>query len=161
MIFESSDSPHGENVESGWKYERKNERRTSPDSAHDQGQNRKEQRKECGRHCRELRALAKGHADEERPTCERKTKNKVNNENEATVGAAENAEMPDEGDDDPGGEVCQRYADVPRARKVSIEPGSSESPDLMSLQYSRRVEETHNLEMTREQKGSFAHERAR
>ena len=43
----------------------------------------------------------------------------MHNEDEAGVGGGEDAVAPDEGDDDPGGEVQEGNADVPRAVRAS------------------------------------------
>ena len=63
----------------------------------------------------ERRALAKGSHDKHGPACEREAGEQVDGDHEPDARPAEDFDLPDDGDDDPCGEVGERQAEVPRA----------------------------------------------
>jgi hypothetical protein len=104
-----------EHVERGREHERHERGRARARAAEhereDRGADGEQRRGDGG----QLRRLAEGRRGEEGVRGEGGAREEVEREEEQGRGGGEDAGAPDEGDDDPGGEVGERVGDVPGA----------------------------------------------
>lgn len=59
----------------------------------------------------------------------------MDDKDQAAICAAENSEVPDEGNDDPSRKICQRDADVPRAELAGISALKQDPSEQTDIHY--------------------------
>ena len=102
----AADRANREDVERRREDDREDERRTRARAAEHEREDGEDDGKERRGDRGELRALAEGGGDEERPASEREAEQEVDDDDDADVCRCEDTKVPYDGDDDPGWEVC-------------------------------------------------------
>jgi hypothetical protein len=121
--LEARDSAHGEDVERRREDEREDERRAVGYGAEHKRDDCDRDREERRCDGSELRGRTEGCGGEERVGREREAEDEVDKEDQTAGRRREDAEVPEDGDQDPSGEVGKRQREVPGTARASVGGG--------------------------------------